>query len=334
MALRIQEIVQETNDTKSFILDPAQKLDYRAGQFLTLVFRKAGGGEDRRSYSISSSPVLDEPLQITVKRVANGAWSRWLIDSARPGDYLYTIGATGFFVLPEKPAEYRQLVFFAAGSGITPVFSLIKTALHTDAALKLVLVYSNSSPERTIFHDALLALQQQFPDRLRLDFLFSGLRPLRRLNVSIVENIAAQYGRDTLYYLCGPMEYMRTISIVLKTSGIAEHSIRKEIFHIEKPAIKELPPDALPHMVTAVIGGITHRFEVQYPATILQTAKALGIPVPYSCEAGQCGTCSADCLEGNVWMWHNDVLLDEELAAGRVLTCTGYPVGGDVVLKI
>jgi ferredoxin-NADP reductase len=333
ITLTIKQIVQETADTKSFILEAAEPVAYTAGQFLTFIFYKANGEEERRSYSISSSPAMDEPLQVTVKRVANGAWSRWLIDKAREGDVLRTIGATGFFVLPENLQDYRQLVFFAAGSGITPVFSLLKTALRANAELKAVLLYSNTSPDKTIFYEGLRELQEKYPGRLHIEFMFSTARPRQRLNVSAIERIAHHYAKDTLYYLCGPMEYMRTISIVLRTAGIAEYAIRKEIFHVEKPVIKELPPDTLPHMVTAYINDQQYQFEVAYPATILQRAKTLGIPIPYSCEAGQCGTCSATCISGNVWMWHNEVLLDEELAAGRVLTCTGYPVDGDPVLK-
>ncbi|NCI47162.1 ferredoxin--NADP reductase [Sediminibacterium soli] len=332
--LQIQKIIEEAPGTKSFVLGGAD-ISYTPGQFLTFVFRKNNGAEDRRSYSISSAPVMNEPLQVTVKRVANGAYSRWFIDEAREGDIVYTTGASGFFVLPETIQEYDAVVFFAAGSGITPVFSLIKTLLASHPAVRVHLVYSTVSPHTTIFYRLLEDLLGKYPQRLIVDYLFSGQHQSRkRLNVARITEMAGRYKQHALFFLCGPLEYMRTITIVLKTEGVPEQHIRREIFHIEKPPVKELPPDALPHMVEVSMKEQLFRFEVQYPATILQTAKSLGIPLPYSCEAGQCGTCSATCVSGKVWMWHNDVLLQDEINNGRVLTCTGYPVGGDVQLRI
>ncbi|HEX7691901.1 MAG TPA: ferredoxin--NADP reductase [Sediminibacterium sp.] len=332
--LQIERIIEENPGTRSFVLSGDQ-LSYTPGQFLTFVFKKSNGKEDRRSYSLSSTPVLHEPLQVTIKRVANGEYSRWFIDTAEEGDVLYTTGASGFFVLPENLDAYNSIVFFAAGSGITPIFSMIKTALAVHDAIRIHLVYSNTSRASTIFYDNLQSLQASYPERLVIDYLYSSfdLRQRKRLNVGVVQEMAALYRNNTLFYVCGPLEYMRTITIVLRTEGVPEQNIRKEIFHIEKPVIKELPPDALPHRVHVTLDGREYAFETQYPATILQTAKSSGIPLPYSCEAGQCGTCAATCVSGKIWMWHNDVLLQEEIAKGRVLTCTGYPVGGDVVLK-
>ncbi len=337
--VHIRSITSETADTRSFILSSGSgKIIYSSGQFLTFVFTKANGGEDRRNYSLSSSPAMDEPFQITVKRITNGAYSRWLVDHAKEGDILYTTGASGYFTLPDDIASYSQLFFFAAGSGITPVFSLIKTVLHLYKSIHILLVYSNTSLANAIFYDAFVQLQNKYPERLTINFLFSSSTgiPRRRLNVGMIEKVAANYffsEKKSLFYLCGPLNYMRTIIIVLRTEGIPENLIRKEIFHIEKPVIKQYPPDVLKHTVTAILNGKEYRFTSQYPVTILQAAKAMYIPLPYSCEAGQCGTCSATCVSGKVWMGHNEVLLDEEIAKGRVLTCTGFGVSGDVVLK-
>ena len=126
---------------------------------------------------------------------------------------------------------------------------------------------------------------------------------------------------------------MRMITIVLKNNGVVGSHIRKEIFNIEKPRYKPEPPDKGSHTVTVIIQQKEFSFQTQYPGTILQSAKALKISLPYSCESGQCGTCAATCLSGKVWMWRNDVLMNEEIAKGRVLTCTGYVVGGDVRLE-
>jgi ferredoxin len=136
-----------------------------------------------------------------------------------------------------------------------------------------------------------------------------------------------------LFYLCGPFEYMRMITIVLRSQGIVVANIRKEIFEIHPPVQKAVPPDQKLHRVHLSLRNKAFSFDTQYPETILQTAKRLQIPIPYSCEAGQCGTCAATCLSGKVWMFKNDVLLEEEIEKGRILTCTGFAVGGDIFIK-
>lgn len=159
--LRVVAIVKETSDTKSFVLECTDcTITYKAGQFITFIFKGRNGRQVRRSYSISSSPDLNEPLTVTVKRIPNGEFSRMLIDRTREGDILETIGASGFFVLPENTAGLKRIVFMAAGSGITPVFSLIKTILHHHPSLHILLIYSNRSPKNTIFYSQLVDLQK------------------------------------------------------------------------------------------------------------------------------------------------------------------------------
>ena len=340
IALQIQKIIRETTDTKSFVLKNVseKEIHYEAGQFLSFVFENRNGAELRRSYSVSSSKILKESLQITVKRIPNGAYSRWLFDDAKEGDILQSTGASGLFVLPVDLTKTSQLVFFAAGSGISPVFAMIKTVLHQSTQVSVKLIYSNRSPADTIFYNELKNLQEKFQDRLYIEFLFSAYSntPRTRLNMGRIEEIATKYfspsPNTTLFYLCGPFDYMRMITIVLRTEGVPENAIRKEIFHVEKPVNKPVPPDILPHTIVAQYQNETYTFISQYPQTILQTAKANGIPLPYSCESGQCGTCAATCVSGKVFMWRNYVLLDEEIAKGRILTCTGYAVGGEVKL--
>lgn len=338
--LTVKQVIYETEDTRSFVLEPADgsSLPYLPGQFLTFLFRQSGGVEARRSYSLSSTPRLNEPLMITVKRTTNGEYSRRLVDKTKEGDELLTIGASGFFTLPAALNNYKQLVFFAAGSGITPIYALIRTVLYGSESLPVLLIYSNRSPETTIFYESLKALQRHFPKSFQVIFLFSTAADLSkaRLNVDLLHKLVGvqqpEQLQDQLFYLCGPFEYMRMITIALQGHGVPPANIRKEIFYVEKPQKRPAPPDTELHQVKLLLAGKEYRLDVQYPVTILQAAKAMQIPVPYSCESGQCGTCAATCTEGKIWMWHNDVLLEEELAKGRVLTCTGYPVNGDVTL--
>lgn len=333
--VRIKKIIQETADTKSFVLERIDglEIEYRTGQFLTFLFK---GRSERRNYSISSIP--GEDTMITVKRIPNGEYSRYFFDRAQEGDVLETIGASGFFVLPENKSGYRQYIFFAAGSGITPVFALIRNLLSEQNDAEILLVYSNRSLDNAIFFESLSALQRQYSHRFHIEFLFSDATHVerKRLGIYVLEKILGNYTRENrsgqLYYLCGPFEYMRMITIVLRNNGVPAANIRKETFTIEVPDRKPVPPDRDTHLVEANIQSKEYKFESQYPHTILQTAKIIGVPIPYSCEAGQCGTCAATCVSGKVWMWRNDVLLDDEIARGRVLTCTGYAIDGDVKL--
>jgi len=339
--LKVVEIIRETADTKSFVVECLDgKIEYKAGQFLTFIFTRSNGEEARRSYSISSSPELNEPLVITVKRIVNGEYSRYLNDRVKTSDLLQTIGASGFFVLPERPENYRRIIFMAAGSGITPVFALIKTILTLHPSIKVLLIYSNTSRQNSIFLKELQELQRKYSDRLSIEFLFSRSADAfrSRLTPESLELFMSfhriSYARETLFYVCGPPGYMRMITYRLTTLGVDPGRIKKEIFHVQHPTIRPKPPDTKPHTVMLIRNGETASFNVQYPLTILQAAKLLDIHIPYNCENGQCGTCVAKCLHGSVWMAQNEVLLDEEIKNGSILTCTGYPVYGDVTIKI
>jgi ferredoxin-NADP reductase len=338
--LQISDIRQETHDTKSFVLSPftAPLPPYQPGQFLTLVF-PGKVNEERRSYSISSYAAHHEPLTITVKRLDNGAFSRYLFDNCNVGSPLYTIGPSGFFVIPEKMDGISQLLFFAAGSGITPILPMMKKVLFEHAHVNIYLIYSNRNRENTIFYDQLTLLQAKFPGRLIIEFLFSTSKDLMKARLSkllLVEYLQRWIKDDfakALFYMCGPHEYMQMVTITLLREGAPAENIRREIFDVIKPVVRELPPDQDQHRVIAKYAGEEHSFDAQFPLSILASAKRAGIVLPYSCEAGKCGTCAVTCVKGHVWMSHNEVLLDRELEQGRVLTCTGFPVGGDIVIE-
>jgi ring-1,2-phenylacetyl-CoA epoxidase subunit PaaE len=341
MTVTITEIIHETSDTKSFMLESSDGvIPYKAGQFLTFLFTSRTGKEVRRSYSISSSPELNEPLTITVKRIPNGEFSRRLTDKTRKGDTLRTIGASGFFVLPDNMSGIRRLIFFAAGSGIAPIFSLIKTTLLQHPHVEVLLIDSNPSPDKTIFYHRLIDLQKQFADKLTIEFLFSRSKDLlaSRLSPVTLEILLKKHevtdSPDILFYTCGPGGYMRMVIFTLITLGIDGSRIKKEIFHVQQPVQQPIPPDTKKHKVVLHLGDKQFTFEAGYPQTILQAARQHDIHIPYSCETGQCGTCVAKCLHGSVWMAMNEVLLDDEINKGIILTCTGYPVYGDVTLKI
>ncbi len=337
----ISDIIEETPDTKTFVLKPKdnQDLPYAAGQFITLVFPEEGQDE-RRSYSFSSSPIADKQVFITVKRIQNGAFSRKLIDHTKIGDELAYSGISGFFKLPEPIEAYRQLYFFAAGSGIGPNFSLIKTVLSLYPSIQVILIYSNRNPENTIFFKELIELQKKHRDRFSIEFLMSNNKDIlfSRLNNFLLISLLQKYKKgdweDCYFFICGPVDYMDTVSITLLTEGVSPATIRKENFKSYIPEIKNIPTDKSKRKVTLHFQNNEYEFDVQYPQTILKAALENDIPLPFSCESGQCGTCSAICTKGKVWMSYNEVLMPRELRQNIILTCTGYPIDGDIEIKI
>jgi ring-1,2-phenylacetyl-CoA epoxidase subunit PaaE len=338
--LVIHAITEEVKGFKTFAFEEGHGIHYRAGQYLTFV-QFLHGTEVRRSYSITSAPSLREPLTIGVKRVENGIFSRQLIDHAKPGDELLTTGSGGFFVLPDDVANYKQLFFFAAGSGITPVYSLIKTALHQHPHLSLVLVYSNASAEKTIFLPSLQKLQKRFPQRFHLELLFSNsihllkARLHRDLIVQFVRQLSVAEKDKRLFYICGPENYMRLCTYTLQEHGISPANIKRENFIIHTaPKRDRIPPDKADRKALIHIGDSIHNITVHYPDSILKAARKEGMILPYSCDAGRCGNCVAKCTKGTVWHSYNEVLTEKELQKGLVLTCVGHPVGGDVELLI
>jgi ferredoxin-NADP reductase len=338
--IRIREIKEEVKNFKTFVFEDGHNIQYKAGQYITLV-QKLEPEEIRRSYSMTSAPALNEPLAIGVKRKENGFFSRLLIDHAKPGDELITTGGGGFFVFPENIHSYKQVFFFAAGSGITPIYSLLKTALHLYPHLSIILIDSNTSPASTISLEDLLKLKNQHPDQFQLKFLFSIAPELikarlhRELLIELLNLYAISDHSNILFYICGPLSYMRMCTYVLQELHVPSDNIKKENFIIDQPR----PPLVLPfdketHNAVIHFNGKNYSLPIYYPDSILQSAKKHGIELPYSCETGRCGNCVAQLIKGRVWLSYNEVLTDKELAKGLTLTCVGHPVGGDVELKI
>jgi ferredoxin-NADP reductase len=336
--LRIGKITEPVQNFKLFEFEDDQDIKYKAGQFLTLV-RFNGGTEIRRSYSLTSAPGIDQKLSVGIKRVPNGFFSRQMIDYAQPGDEVLTTGAAGLFSLPNNIEDYKQIYLFAAGSGITPCYSLLKNILYNHAELHVVLVYSNQSIETTIFSNELKALQHEYPERMKLQWLFSDSKNLAtaRLYPELVARFTTELSlassAETLYYICGPLVYMDMCTFTLQSLAIPKENIRKENFIVEGiQPIRQLPPDRSTHQVLIQKDKDTFSIEVTYPDTILQAARKSGVILPYSCESGRCGNCVARCTSGKVWHSYNEVLTDRELEQGMILTCVGHPVFGDVTL--
>ncbi len=337
--LIIENIREEIKGFKTFSFEEGHDLEYQAGQFITLV-DNSGSREIRRSYSIISSPALNEPLSIAVKRIDNGVFSRKLVDRARIGDSLLTTGAAGFFRLPDNIKFFTSIFFFAAGSGIAPILSLIKTVIHLYPDISVYLIYSNQTMETTAFYQELQSLALHHPNQLHIDYLFSSESDLRKARLNrdlLLEFLKIKHFNrgKTLFYTCGPESYMRMIIFHLVEEGFSINQIKKEDFNPgNKKLSGRLPPDKNNYRVELDLKGKVFSFQVKYPDSILQAAKKIKLNLPYSCETGKCGSCAAICIKGNVWLSNNEVLTDKELARGLTLTCTGHPQDGDVKLKI
>jgi 3-ketosteroid 9alpha-monooxygenase subunit B len=318
--LRIARVVDETADAKSFVLDVPPELEaafaYRAGQFVTHRL-SIDGQAHLRCYSMSSSPDVGDQFQVSVKRVPGGVVSNWMIDELEAGDVIETTCPAGVFCLPPGDGD---VVAFAGGSGITPVFSIVKTALATSTR-RVHLLYANRDRDSVIFAGELDRLVERYPDRLavthRLDVEdgFADAEAVRPF-----AGIAA----DAEYFVCGPAPFMDIVEGALLDGDVDERRIHIERFIPAEPAPTEVD-EGTTCRVTIELGGRTDSVEHHPGATILQTARQMGMAAPFSCESGSCATCMARLVDGAVQMYVNNALTDDEVEEGWVLTCQSIP---------
>jgi len=303
-------------------------LEYRAGQFLTFLF-SFGNRELRRSYSFSSTPGVDALPSVTVKRVANGEISRWLIGRLRVGDVLTSLPPAGKFLLEERAGG--TVVFLAAGSGMVPVFSLIRQRLaeakamgFRDAAAgrKMVLITQNRDEASIPFRAELQRMVEE--GELEWISLLSGVAPVARLNNGLLQEMLKDIRGDEYFYLCGPVGFMRMAVFTLRLMGVGDEQIKRENFTVEYVPPAPVLADTSPKQVVVMAGDQRYSFTATWPSTILQAALDRGIALPYSCKGGVCSTCVARCVKGRVKMSKNEVLTEKDLEAGWVLTCVGY----------
>jgi len=323
--LRIKRVVRETADAVSLVLDVPERCSsrfrYLAGQFLTLRVN-VGGQELRRRYSMSSAPAEDD-LQITIKRDPGGVVSNWLNDTASEGGEIQAAPPEGRFVLRDTSEE---IVAFAGGSGITPIMSLVRTAL-TSSSRRIRLFYANRSRESVIFADALARLVDRHADRLVVVHHFDDDGGV--VTPSVIESFLAR-GAEADYYICGPGPFMDTVE-----DTVLKSSVPQERLHLERFSVEPIPADAADgseQTEEVVIELDRKTITTPYRAgnTLLQTARIAGLRAPSSCETGSCGTCMARIECGSARMLNNDALDDDEVAEGWVLTCQSLPTSRTV----
>lgn len=305
---------------------------YLAGQFLT--FRLCG---TLRSYSMSSSPDTDGSLMVTVKRVPGGLVSGWMHEHLGPGDVVEVTPPAGVFCLRDTAAP---MVAFGAGSGITPILSLVKSALAvTDRRVRVLT--ANRDWDSVIFRDTLGELAGRYPGRLEV------LYHLDEGNGFVTDSQVREVAggdQDADFYICGPTPFMDLVERALLDGGVTPEQIFIERFETARagafagaPAVAPAPAVAVAPAVAPagqeqegtvciVLAGRRHTVPRHAGESLLESARRAGLSPPFSCEAGNCATCIAQVTEGEAKMRANNALDDDEIADGWVLTCQGEPV--------
>ncbi len=324
--LLVREVIDETHDARSVVIDVPESLAdtfaYQAGQFLT--FRVEVAGQRLvRCYSLASSPITDGVHKVTIKRVVEGRASNWFNDNVQAGTTLEVMKPAGVFVLQDRATP---IVLFAGGSGITPVISIVKTALATtERSVKLV--YANRDERSIIFKAELDALQSKHGGRLEVVHRLDDRDGFADSDF-VRGQVGDQTGAD--FYVCGPGPFMDIVESTLEHMGVA-----REQFHIERfESPDEFEPVAEVEVgvpatgggptVTLQLDGATHEVTLQDGETILHAARRVGLEPPFACEDGYCGCCMALVKEGDVEMLHNDGGVDaKQIEQGWVLTCQG-----------
>ncbi len=334
--LTVQAVTDETPDARSITLAVpeglADSFRYGPGQFLTL--RLAVGGRHLpRCYSMSSTPGLDDALRVTVKRVAGGRGSNWLCSHLRPGDSLEVMAPAGLFTPAGLEGDF---VLAAGGSGITPVFSILRAVLARGSG-RIRLLYANRDERSVIFRDALQALAAEHPSRLQVIHWLDSVQ-----GTPSVEQLAAfGHGFEAAQaFICGPGPFMDAMATALAGAGLDPERIHVERF-VSLPDEEAAPPavaaDAPPPVevaeVSLLLDGSEHHFSCGGSETLLDAAERHGIAVPHSCRVGMCASCMCQVEEGEVVLRHNDALDARDLARRWTLSCQATPATARLRVK-
>ncbi|WP_152286772.1 ferredoxin--NADP reductase [Flavicella marina] len=341
MKLTVTNIIQETEQAVTLCFKNNRfinRIKYKPGQFLTLKI-PINGRVENRAYSFSSNPFTDKDLKITVKKVENGLVSNYVNNVVKKGQKIAIEKPMGSFFIEPNKANKKQYVLFAAGSGITPVFSILKSVLSEEPNSKVVMVYANHDQNNIIFLEELKALEKQYNDRFQLVHIlshntnpnyYSGF-----ITNSIVEKIFEKneinFVEDHTYMICGPAGFMKNTKEILKNKGIPLNKIAVEAF---KPAKLKIDRKNLVSQVTIKHKGKEHSLKVPGNKTILQQAMLDNIVLPYSCRSGMCSSCKAECSSGKITLMKGHLLPENEVKEGKILTCVAYPDSEEVTIEI
>ena len=338
--LHIKEVKHETPNAISvaFTIPAELKSVYTfiAGQYVNLKLT-LDGQEIRRAYSICSSPNSGE-LRIAIKSVKSGHFSKFANENLKAGDILEVSQPEGRFTFEPNNEKQKNYAAFAAGSGITPVMSILKSVLESEPNSTFVLVYGNKSPEETIFHNELHELQLKYVGRFFVHYVFSQAKVddelFGRIDKSIVNFVLNNKHKEKefdKFYLCGPEEMINLVSNVLKEHNIADKNIKFELFSTSTAYENTAAESHSGHTkITVLVDDEETTFEMSQKQTVLEAALKQGIDAPYSCQGGICSSCLARITSGSAEMKKNSILTDGEIAEGLILTCQAHPTSAEI----
>ena len=334
LKLIIKEVKRETAEAVSILFNVPEELkpDYKfvAGQYINLKLT-LDNQEIRRAYSICSAPDSGE-LRIAVKAVKNGLFSQFANTKLKAGDVLEVGQPEGKFTFEPDAEKQKNYAAFVAGSGITPVLSIIKSVLKNEPKSSFVLVYGNKTPENTIFHQELHDLQLQYVGRFFVHYVYSQAKAenalfgrIEKSTVNFVLNNKHKELEFDKFFLCGPEEMINTVSDVLKEKNVKESAIKFELFtsSSEEHAIQGSQEGHT--KITVLVDDEETTFEMSKKQTILDAALKQGVDAPYSCQGGICSSCLGRVTTGSAEMTKNSILTDSEIAEGLILTCQAHP---------
>lgn len=347
--LRIKEIRPETAECVSVVFEIPDQLkeNFRFKQGQSLTMRTSIKGEEvRRTYSICSCP-LDNEWRVAIKKVEGGVFSSFANEQLKKGDTLEVMPPIGSFYTELSPSQSKRYIAFAAGSGITPVLSLIKTTLATEPRSSFTLVYGNKNRPSIIFFEELEGLKNKYMDRFNLVHVLSRERtdaPLNsgRIDLDKLTDLSKliNYKSYHEFFICGPEEMIFTVKAFLEQVGIDKKQLHFELFttpgQVQQSKVKSKQADdsGPKSKVSVKLDGRSFDFDLSFESgtTILDAALDPGADLPFACKGGVCCTCKAKLLEGEVSMDVHWGLEDEEVEEGYILTCQSHPKSERVVI--
>lgn len=336
LELQVAAVIEETADARSVVFTvpdgadiPADRLRYSPGQFLTLRVPSDRTGSVARCYSLSSSPLTDDQLTVTVKRTVDGYASNWLCDNAHAGMRIHVLAPSGTFVPKNLDTDFLLL---AAGSGITPMMAICKSAL-AEGSGNVTLIYANRDENSVIFAATLRELAAKYPDRLTVVHWLETVQGLP--SAAALATLAAPHAaRDA--FICGPGPFMAAAEEALRQAGTPDERIHIEVFKslesdpFAAVVIEEDTSDEGPATAVVTLDGETHEISWPRSAKLLDVLLAKGLDAPFSCREGHCGACAVLKKSGEVQMAINDVLESSDLEEGLILGCQAKPLSDSV----
>lgn len=343
-SLKVTDVRRETADCVSVALDAPDSFRYLPGQYIT--FKQEVNGEElRRSYSLCSSP-LESELRVAIKQIEGGRFSTWANNELSAGMSLDTMPPMGNFVAETEPSQAKHYVCFAAGSGITPMMSILKTVLGREPESRVTLFYGNRSAGTIIFKAELEDLKDAHIGRLEVHHVLSredqgsdllyGRMDRERLDAMLnhFEDVASADD----FYLCGPESMINDAREALQAQGVAESAIHFELFTAstaagDAGAAASSATSTGQHQITVILDDEETHFTQDGGTSILDAAIKAGADVPYACKGAVCCTCRAKVMEGDAELKMNYSLTDGEVEDGFILTCQAYPTSEKVVVS-